>query len=74
MTSYIFIRKAVTGKGELPGDYFWHVQVDNGKYAPPIQITIRGNSVEKYYQQDEFYSIGLYQKKTLVTSSWRSVF
>lgn len=56
-----FVKRGV-GKGELPGDYFWRVQVDNGKYAPPIQITIRGNTVEKHYQQDEFYNVGFYQE------------
>jgi hypothetical protein len=54
-----FVRRGV-GKGEVPGNYFWRVQVDNGMNAPPIQVTIR-NNYQTMVRDDDFFNLDDHQ-------------
>eukprot|EP00551_Chaetoceros_affinis_P002107 CAMPEP_0203637372 /NCGR_PEP_ID=MMETSP0088-20131115/3700_1 /ASSEMBLY_ACC=CAM_ASM_001087 /TAXON_ID=426623 /ORGANISM="Chaetoceros affinis, Strain CCMP159" /LENGTH=62 /DNA_ID=CAMNT_0050491771 /DNA_START=126 /DNA_END=311 /DNA_ORIENTATION=- len=51
-----FVKRGV-GNGEIPGDFFWRIQVDSGMKAPPIQVTIRGND-EVSMVNDDFHNLG----------------
>ena len=41
---HTYLVKRGVGNGEISGDYFWRIQVDNGMKGAPILVTLRGNA------------------------------